>query len=270
MEFPFPLPKPLPHEEQLKLVIRAQAGDVQASQKLISTNIRLICYWASKYERQYKGDPLDLFSVASLAFYPAIRNFNPARSSKFTILAIAYMRRDLSKFVIANISQVKFATDTKTIGAVNRIAKMIARDPNVKVEEVAAKLKITVEQAKRVIGALRLADVSLDKKIHSQRQHTNNDDFSSAILKDSIVDARPSVEDELSEIEQDQDLSILLHEAIETLPDLQQKVVRLYLLAEPKRTLVEVAKMLGVSREWVRKQSELAKQSIKEYIGGVE
>jgi RNA polymerase sigma factor (sigma-70 family) len=85
-------------------------------------------------------------------------------------------------------------------------------------------------------------------------------------LKDLLVDESPLAETTLSENEQDEEQALLLHKAIETLPVFQQKVVRLYLLSDPKRTLPEVGKMLKCSREWVRKQAEEAKAAIKLYI----
>jgi RNA polymerase sigma-32 factor len=264
MNFPFALPKPLPHAEQKELALLAKGGDLNAQDRLISSNLRLICYWASKYEKQYRGDPLELFSVASIGMIEGIKHFDPSRNPKFTVLAIYYMRRRLAKFVIDNMSQVKFATESRAFGNVFKIARLINSKPSITAEEIMEKTNVPKEYVTRIMTALRFKDGSLDKKLHNAGVASSNTEIT--CLKDLLVDESPLAETTLSENEQDEEQAILLHKAIETLPVFQQKVVRLYLLSDPKRTLPEVGKMLKCSREWVRKQAEEAKLAIKAFI----
>lgn len=263
MEFPFPLPKPLPHEQQLELVEKAQNGDVAARKLLISSNMKLIVYWASKYQKLFRGDPEELVNVAAVGAGLAINKFDKSRCAKFTPIMIAYMRRELSHFIVANVSSVRFATSWQARGNFFKISRMLAKNPNLTAAELAEQTNVSKEHCQRIITVLKYKDTRLDKQI-------GEDSGSPIFLKDFLLESAADPSEQINDIQKAELDALMLHEAIETLPELQQKIVRLYLLSEPKRTLVEVAQTLKISREWVRKQAELAKQAIKEYLEGVE
>lgn len=69
-------PKALSSEEEQELIMRVQAGDEEARQKLIEHNLRLVAHIAKKYSHSVI-DSDDLVSIGSIGLIKAVRSYKP-------------------------------------------------------------------------------------------------------------------------------------------------------------------------------------------------
>lgn len=78
-------PKPLPSEEEARLVRRMAAGDRAARDRLIEHNLRLVAHIAKKYQSSAL-DADDLVSIGSIGLIKAVNTFRP-EAGKLTTYA---------------------------------------------------------------------------------------------------------------------------------------------------------------------------------------
>lgn len=80
------LPEPLSKEEEEDSVIKACNNDMDARNKLIEHNLRLVVFLAKKYES--KGDNLeDLVSIGTIGLIKAINTYKPSKNIKLATYA---------------------------------------------------------------------------------------------------------------------------------------------------------------------------------------
>ncbi|RKQ88922.1 RNA polymerase sporulation sigma factor SigK [Brockia lithotrophica] len=104
-------PHPLPEEEEEEYVRRMLAGDVEARNRLIEHNLRLVAHIAKKFETSGE-DPDDLISIGTIGLIKAVETYSPDKGTKLAtyaakcveneilmhLRATKKMRRDISLF----------------------------------------------------------------------------------------------------------------------------------------------------------------------------
>ena len=96
------LPPPLEKEEEVSYLIKAQKGDIEARNKLIEHNLRLVVFIAKRYEN--KGDSLeDLVSIGTIGL---IKGINTYKIDKNIRLA-TYASRCISNEILMHIRKNK-------------------------------------------------------------------------------------------------------------------------------------------------------------------
>lgn len=96
------LPPPLEKEEELNLLIKAQKGDIEARNKLIEHNLRLVVFIAKRYET--KGDSLeDLVSIGSIGLIKGISTYKIDKNIRLA----TYASRCISNEILMHIRKNK-------------------------------------------------------------------------------------------------------------------------------------------------------------------
>lgn len=96
------LPPPLEKEEEVSYLIKAQKGDIEARNKLIEHNLRLVVFIAKRFEN--KGDSLeDLVSIGTIGL---IKGINTYKIDKNIRLA-TYASRCISNEILMHIRKNK-------------------------------------------------------------------------------------------------------------------------------------------------------------------
>lgn len=80
------LPEPLSKEEELMYLKKSKEGDVDAKNKLIEHNLRLVVYLSKKYENT-KVDLEDLVSIGSIGLIKGINTYKPDKNIKLATYA---------------------------------------------------------------------------------------------------------------------------------------------------------------------------------------
>ena len=92
------LPNPMTEDEETECLKLVQEGDVQAKNKLIEHNLRLVVYIAKKFETA-NVELEDLISVGSIGLIKAINTFNSCKNIKLATYASRCIENEILMYL---------------------------------------------------------------------------------------------------------------------------------------------------------------------------
>ena len=95
------LPPPLDKEEELEYIIKAQEGDIEARNKLIEHNLRLVVFLAKKYENT-GYDIEDLVSIGSIGLIKGTKTYKIDKNIKLATYASRCIANEILMFLRKN------------------------------------------------------------------------------------------------------------------------------------------------------------------------
>lgn len=95
------LPPPLEKDEELQYIIKSKKGDIQARNKLIEHNLRLVVFLAKKYEST-KYDLEDLVSIGSIGLIKGINTYKIDKNIKLATYASRCISNEILMFIRKN------------------------------------------------------------------------------------------------------------------------------------------------------------------------
>ena len=244
--------------EEKALATRIREGDEEARQKFIEANLRLVVHVAKRYAR--RGDPelfLDLIQEGNLGLFRAVERFDPTLGTRFSTYATYWIRqaiqRALTKSRTIRIPEHVLEDISRMRKTRHRLTQELGRQPTS--AELATELELSEHELLRLEEASQ-ETVSLEKPIRG------GEEGEEAELGTVLADLN-SPQPEF--IANQRILRHQVREIVDELPPRDRKIVtlRFGLLTGIPKTLAEVAKEFGISRERVRQIQERALERIR-------
>ena len=233
----------LSREEETELAKRVKNGDKKAKQELIKRNLRLVVSIAKKYLNRGMSF-LDLIQEGNLGLLKAVDKFDPERGYKFSTYATWWVRQGITRSLSDKSRTIRIPVHM--VELINKLKKatkkLIEKSGNPPThEEIAKELNIDIHKVKDIIQIMEIP-ISLQSPVSSEEEGD---------LEDFITDGENnSAENSANGML----LGININKALKCLTLKEAAVIRLRfgLDCGKERTLEEVGKILGVTRERVR------------------
>jgi len=255
----FPL---LTQEEEYKLAEKYRKyNDIEAAQKLITSNLRFVVKIAFEY-KSYKVILQDLIQEGNIGLMMAVKKFNPYKGYRFISYAIWWIRAYIQNFIIKTWSLVKIGTtqaQKKLFYKIGKIRKALESDgPNEKKYELLAKdLDVTKEDILEMEQRMSSRDLSLDTPFDEGQELTHLE-----LLKEDS----PNQEEAIAQEEEKRVREREVQNAMKRLNEKEAYVIKNRIMADEPLTLQQIGNTLKLSRERVRQiESEALKKLKKEF-----
>ena len=95
------LPPPLDKEEEIELVIKSQKGEIEARNKLIEHNLRLVVFIAKKYESKLETLE-DLVSIGSIGLIKGINTYKIDKNIRLATYASRCISNEILMYLRKN------------------------------------------------------------------------------------------------------------------------------------------------------------------------
>ncbi len=245
-----------PHiQNEKQLLAMAQQGDQHAKDALVQRNLGLVHKVARQYFTRSLSYP-DMVQEGIYGLLTAINRFDLRKENKFCTYACWWIRHHVSMYAAENQDLIK-----KPVYVQQKIAK-------IKAVEARAMAEGRTAQVAEIGESLGMPD---DKVVHLSRLRKETMSLEDLTFADSdekgesfIVgpdNVENTVVDDLTADSQ----RAALQEALEGLTDMERRVVMLKygLRDEEEKSLSEVGRILGRSRERVRQLQESALRKMR-------
>jgi RNA polymerase primary sigma factor len=230
-------------DQEVDLAKRVERGDGAAKRQMIEANLRLVVSIAKPHVGRGLSF-LDLIQEGSVGLIRAVEKFDYRRGFKFSTYATWWIRQAVSRAVADKARTIRipvhiFERLNKVIHIQRQLVQRLGREP--RSDEIAAELELTTEEVREVLRMAQIP-VSLEKPI-GEREDAKLADFVEDELAESPFEVA-SVSLRCEDIEQ----------ALAALPQRERRLIELRfgLHGGQPRTLEEVGRTLGVTRERIR------------------
>src|SRR5689334_20447145 len=202
-------------EEEVELAKRIERGDLEAKERMINSNLRLVVSQARRY--QGHGLPMeDLVQEGMLGLIRAVEKFDWRRGFKFSTYGTLWIRQALQRGLQNHGRTIRLPVhvaqrQTKVRKVESELSTKLGREPTD--EEIAAEAKLDVEEVAE-LRELTRGLTSLDQPVGEDGE---------TAFGDLLASDRPEPTEEVESAERQE----LISGAVARLPEAERNVIRL-------------------------------------------
>ncbi len=249
-------------EKEHELATRLYSeDDLKAAQELIMSHLRFVIHVAKGYAG-YGLPQADLIQEGNVGLMKAVKRFNPEVGVRLVSFAVHWIKAEIHEFVLKNWRIVKVATtkaQRKLFFNLRKNKKRLGWFSNDEVKNVAETLGVSTKDVLEMESRMSNQDQAFELS-------TDDDDNASAsayspaqYLEDKQSDLATEVEDSNWE----QHANKRLSNALVSLDERSQDIIRTRWLHDDKSTLQELANKYEISAERVRQLEKNALAKLK-------
>ena len=260
----FPMLTP---EEELSLSHRwRDQQDMEAAHKLVTSHLRLVAKIAMGY-RGYGLPVGELISEGNVGMMQAVKRFDPDRGFRLSTYAVWWIRAAIQEYILHSWSLVKMGTTAAQKKLFFNLRRLKGRI------EAIEEGDLTPEHVKKIATELDVPEadvVSMNRRLSGSDRSLNvpvrADGDGEGEWQDWLVDERADPEDTVQAAEQLRVRHDLLQDALESLGERERHILYERRISETPKTLEDLSKVYGVTRERIRQLEERAFKKVQEHI----
>jgi RNA polymerase sigma factor (sigma-70 family) len=256
----------LEEQEEIELAKKIQAGDEKARRQMIEANLRLVVYLVKSY--QNRGLPTeDLIEEGNLGLIRAVERFDPSFNCRFSTYAAWWIRQYMNRALISQSKLIRLPVHVVDefntyIKGRQKFILELNREPSFAELEKYISYKFTsftpaLARLNNLVSLTSGNGANLDRE-------GGNDGFGTLSL-DQLADE--DCVDALDILAQELRLKIILCWLDELRPKERMVISKRFgLFDEDGKTLEDIGKDMGLTRERIRQLEKTALQRLKKIV----